>query len=69
MAAETDPKSNDDIVVLDGEPTPADPGTGGEETNGGPYQSHSEPVGGSGGGTAVPNGGPYQSHSEPVPSK
>ncbi len=69
MAAETDPKSINDIVVLDGEPAPGDPGTGGEETEGGPYQTHKEPVPGSGGGGAVPNGGPYQTHAEPVPAK
>ncbi|MCS7480161.1 hypothetical protein ACFFQW_06980 [Umezawaea endophytica] len=70
MAAETDPKSTNDIVVLDGEPEPTEPGTGGEETNGGPYQTHEDPVPtpGGGGGGAVPNGGPYQTHSEPVPA-
>ena len=51
MAAETDPTLTNDLVALDEEPTtpptttPPGPGTGGGTVpNGGPYNTHGEPV-------------------------
>jgi len=73
--ADNDPKFADDVITALDDTTPPEGGDGGTETNGGPYQTHGEPVPaptpvpGGGGGGAVPNGGPYQTHSEPVPAK